>query len=281
MRNPFAGLIIGLMAAGILTPMLMGQTGAGESNGSYDRLAGGINSLYDRLKDAGTGGPAPKHDVTGVWTGLLEAQAGSVPPMTPLGEKRFSMNKTERKAGWADSNDPWKTCDPFGFPRSAVNEITGMAFAEMPDKIIVLHQYNKIWREVWMDGRELPKNVDMKGGPDSTWYGYSVGHWEGDYTLVIDTTGSDDSSWLDPRGYPHSVDGHYQERYTRVDHNHLEMTVTVDDPKIYTKPFVLGMSKFVWVPDQKSQEQICVPSEAINYVNVISKPATGKNTEGK
>ena len=281
MRNPFARLIIGLMAAGILAPMLMGQAGAGESNGSYDRLVGGTNSLYDRLKDAGTGGPAPKHDMTGVWTGLLEAQAGAVPAMTPLGEKRFSMNKTERKAGWADSNDPWKTCDPFGFPRSAVNEITGIAFAQMPDKIIVLHQYNRIWREVWMDGRELPKNVDMKGGPDSMWYGYSVGHWEGDYTLVIDTTGSDDSSWLDPRGYPHSVDGHYLERYTRVDHNHLEMTVTVDDPKLYTKPFVLGTSKFVWVPDQKSQEQICVPSEAINYVNVISKPAAGKNTEGK
>ena len=281
MRNPFARLIIGLMAAGILAPMLMGQAGAGESNGSYDRLVGGTNSLYDRLKDAGTGGPAPKHDMTGVWTGLLEAQAGAVPAMTPLGEKRFSMNKTERKAGWADSNDPWKTCDPFGFPRSAVNEITGIAFAQMPDKIIVLHQYNRIWREVWMDGRELPKNVGTKGGPDSTWYGYSVGHWEGDYTLVIDTTGSDDSSWLDPRGYPHSVDGHYLERYTRVDHNHLEMTVTVDDPKLYTKPFVLGTSKFVWVPDQKSQEQICVPSEAINYVNVISKPAAGKNTEGK
>ena len=55
----------------------------------------------------------------------------------------------------------------------------------------------------------------------------------------------------------------------------------MDDPKIYTKPFVLGMSKFVWVPDQRSEEQICVPSEAINYVNVISKPAAGKNTEGK
>ena len=256
MRNPFARLIIGLMAAGILAPMLMGQAGAGESNGSYDRLVGGTNSLYDRLKDAGTGGPAPKHDMTGVWTGLLEAQAGAVPAMTPLGEKRFSMNKTERKAGWADSNDPWKTCDPFGFPRSAVNEITGIAFAEMPNKIIVLHQYNKIWREVWMDGRELPKNVDMKGGPDSTWYGYSVGHWEGDYTLVIDTTGSDDSSWLDPRGYPHSVDGHYLERYTRVDKDQINWEATVEDPNVLTKPWVLKTTMMLR-EGTRIEENIC------------------------
>src|SRR5216684_1016149 len=125
-RNPFARLIIGLMAALVWGPAAMGQ--AGTSGG---------NSLYEKSKDAGTGGPAPKHDVTGVWTGPLGALKGEVPPMTPLGEKRFSMNKTERKAGWADSNDPSKTCDPFGFPRSAVEEIAGIAFAQMPDKIIV------------------------------------------------------------------------------------------------------------------------------------------------
>jgi hypothetical protein len=132
-----------------------------------------------------------------------------------------------------------------------------------------------------MDGRDLPKNIDSKGGPDSRWYGYSVGHWEGENTLVIDTVGSDDSSWLDPRGYPHSVDAHIQERYTRVDHNHLQMTVTIDDPKIYTKPFVLGTSSFRWVPTQETDEQICVPSEAITYVNTISIPAVGESPKAK
>ena len=226
-------------------------------------------------KQLGTGGPAPKHDVLGVWAGPLEAEKGEVPPMTPFGQKLFSMNKTERKDGWANANDPWKTCDPFGVPRSAVNEIRGIAFSEMPSKIVVLHQYNQVWREVWMDGRALPKDVGLKGGPDPRWYGYSVGHWDGDNTLVIDTTGSDDSEWLDPRGYPHSTQGVFEERYTRVDHNHLEMTATVDDPKIYTKPFVLGRSKFIWVPSQESEEQLCVPSQAISYVNIISIPVAG------
>jgi hypothetical protein len=265
MRNIALMIGIGLIAAIPVAPIAIAQS-----------AAGGRNTMYNKLKDMGPGGPAPKHSVTGVWTGALEPVRGEVPPLTALGQKLFSMNKTEAKDGWAEANDPWKTCDPFGFPRSAANETRGISFADMPSKIVVLHQYNRIWREVWMDGRPLPNNVDMKGGPDSTWYGYSVGHWEGDNVLVIDTTGTNDSSWLDPRGYPHSVNGHYQERYTRVDHNHLESTLTVDDPAIYTKPFVLATNKFAWVPDQQSQEQICVPSEAINYVNIISKPAAGK-----
>ncbi len=271
MRTLFARFVIGLMTAPLFVSMAMAQAGAA-----------GENNMYNRLKNGGSGGPAPKRSVTGVWTGALEAIRPDVPPMTPLGQKLFSASKTEANTGsWADVNDPWKTCDPFGMPRSAVNEIRGISFAEMPDKIIVLHQYNRVWRDVWMDGRQLPKNVDQKGGPDSTWYGFSVGHWEGDYTLVIDTTGSDESEWLDPRGYPHSAQGVFEERYTRVDHNHLEMTVTVNDPAIYTKPFVLGTSKFAWVPNQQSEEQICVPSQSIAYVNIISVPAVRKAEPGK
>ena len=255
--------------------MLAGLSIAMAQNG-----AGARNTLYNKL-DNDPGGPAPKQDLTGYWTGPLEPTRGDVPPMTPLGQQRFNTNKTESKVGWAESNDPWKTCDPFGFPRSAVNESRGLSFAQMPGKIVVLHQYNKVWRDVWMDGRQLPQNIDAKGGPESRWYGYSVGHWDGDNTLVIDTTGSDDRSWLDPRGYPHSADAHVEERYTRVDHNHMEMTVTIDDPKMYTKSFVLATAKFRWVPSQENDEQICVPSEGIAYVNTISIPAQGGSPKAK
>jgi hypothetical protein len=88
MRNLFARAIMGLMAALFLGSMAMGQANTPGGDSLYDRLAGESHSLYDRLKDAGTGGPAPKHDVTGVWTGLLEALSGPVSPMTSLGEKR-------------------------------------------------------------------------------------------------------------------------------------------------------------------------------------------------
>ena len=90
---------------------------------------------------------------------------------------------------------------------------------------------------------------------------------------MIDSTGSDDRSWMDTAGHPHSVDARVEERYTRVDHNHLSATVTVEDPKLYTKPFTLASLKFRWIPNQETEEQLCVPSEALAYSEIIAVPA--------
>ena len=141
------------MAAPFFVSVAMAQAGAA-----------GENNMYNRLKNDGTGGPAPRRSVTGVWTGALEAIRPEVSADDALGQKLFSASKTEANTGsWADVNDPWKTCDPFGMPRSAVNEIRGISFAEMPEKIIVLHQYNRVWRDVWMDGRPAPEKRGSKG----------------------------------------------------------------------------------------------------------------------
>ena len=69
------------------------------------------------------------------------------------------------------------------------------------------------------------------------WYGHSVGHWEGD-TLVVESIGFNDKSWMDGAGHPHSEAMHVVERYRRVDHDTLELTMTIDDPKAYTKPWL-------------------------------------------
>jgi hypothetical protein len=159
----------------------------------------GGNVLFNKLNN-GPGGPAPRHDLSGSWTGPVQAQLGEVPPMTPLGKQLFSANKPERQFNVKGTNDNFvKTCDPMGFPYNAVYEIRGIAFGTMPDRILVLSQMQRVWREVWMDKRELPKNVGgtEKGSPDPRYYGYSVGRWEGDNTLVIDTTGLDEKTWLD------------------------------------------------------------------------------------
>jgi len=230
----------------------------------------------------GTGGPAPKHDLTGTWAGprsgagVPDFAKGDVPSLTPEGQKIFSERKSLQKFSPAGTNDPTvRTCDPFGFPRAAIDEIRGVSFATMNDRIVVLYQFQQVWREIWTNGQPLPTNVgaSVKGAADPRYYGYSVGHWENDNTLVVDTTGLDENTWMTGTGYPHSVDAHIQERYTRVDHNDLQVSLTVDDPKIYTKPFSLGTVYFKWVPNQIFDEKICIPSEVIEYLKAVGDPA--------
>ena len=108
-----------------------------------------------------------------------------------------------------------------------------------------------------------------------------MGHWDGDNTLVIDTTGVSDQTWLDKNGHPHTVNALIEERYTRTDHNHMQMTVTVDDPTLYTKPFALSKNQYRWIPDQEEEEQICVPSEMLHYMDLVSKPSFGVDEHPK
>jgi hypothetical protein len=230
-------------------------------------------SVYQELmKSTKPSAPAPKRDLIGAWAGPIGGKVEPIPPMTPLGQKRFSLNRGDAYTV-AERNDPLNTCDPLGFPQNVVFETRSIAFAQMKDRVAELFQYEKVWREIFTDGRALPTNVGAKGGPDPRYYGYSVGHWEDDYTFVVDTVGMDDRVWLDHEGHPHSADLKVQERYHRVDHDTLVLTVTIDDPKYYTQPFELVKTTFKWIPDQVFEEQLCVPSEAIDYLNTIGYPA--------
>ncbi|PYU25440.1 MAG: hypothetical protein DMG30_05645 [Acidobacteria bacterium] len=274
MRNPFTGAIAGL-AVLILSSIAMTQP----QQGTYEAPLW----KYDgRNRSAGPGGPAPVHDLSGSWAGprsgagVPDSKPGDVPSMTPLGQKLFSANKSLQKYNPAGTNDPVvRTCDPLGFPRADKYSIMEMAFATMPDRIVVLYPFQQQWREIWMDGRELPRNVGAteKGAPDPRYYGYSVGHWEGDTTLVVNTTGLDDRTWLTEAGYPHSIDAQVQEHFTRTDHNDLELTLTIDDPKLYTKPFSLGTEYFRWVPNQFLEERLCIPSQVVEYLKAVGDPA--------
>ena len=82
--------------------------------------------------------------------------------------------------------------------------------------MLILFEQQRVWREVWMDGRQPPAKVDAPGAPESRFYGYSAGHWDGDNVLVIDTTGLDPRSWLDEAGHPHTNAAKFQERWTRA-----------------------------------------------------------------
>jgi hypothetical protein len=230
-------------------------------------------------------GPAPKRDLSGAWVGPgTSNKPEPVPPMTPAGQAAFKQHKgysdATRLAGKGDpgeSNDPFITCDPLGFPRNleahAITARGGTLFGTAPDRILIAYEQQRIWREIWMDGRALPKAVDVRGAPESRYYGFSVGHWENDNTLVIDTTGFDERPWLDEAGHPRSSMAHIQERYTRRDQYNVHVDVTVDDPKYYTKPWKWMNFDLYWMKAQEFSEIPCIPSEALEYRDTLAKPS--------
>ena len=225
--------------------------------------------------------PAPPRDLSGMWAGMMEALLSNrIPPTTPAGKAKLDANIPDPFS--ATSNDPWKTCDPFGMPRSVNNQGGQLGFAQMPDRIIILIGFNRAWREVWIDGRQPPKNIGHEGGPSAMLNGYSVGHWEGDNTLVVETVGMDERTWMDRRGFPHSVDAKVTERYTRSDFDHMSMTENVNDPVYYTQPsFILAKNDYRFVRGQEDKnapipftnETLCIPSQNLEYQSLIGAPA--------
>jgi hypothetical protein len=270
MRKP---IMIGI--ANLAVALLLSTHAFSQNQESPKPNYGGPEDLYEKLGDTGTGGAAPKRDLTGFWAGRVAQRLNPIPPLTPWGEEQFRQHKSNEKYPVAESNDPIKGCDPLGFPRNILFMTRGIVFVAMPGKMIEMSEYNRVWREIWTDGRELPKNVggDTPGAPDPRWYGYSVGHWVDDYTFVVNTVGTDERTWLDNAGHPHSGELRVEERYVRVNHNTLEVTVTIDDPKTYTKPFVITKASFTWIPEQDFEEEICAPSEQAEYLKLIANPA--------
>jgi hypothetical protein len=102
-----------------------------------------------------------------------------------------------------------------------------MRFAQTSDEVLQFFEDGRTWRDIWTDGRKLPGD-----DAESRWYGYAVGHWEGD-TFVVNSNNFNDATWLDQYGSPHSDQMTVEERYHRVDHDHLEMTLNITDPMAY------------------------------------------------
>jgi hypothetical protein len=269
-------LIIVLLATLALLPTAMAQ-GRGGERVPEGFIAEGVPKMPNPP------GPAPKRDLSGAWVGPQNRVVGPIPERTAAGEALFKANHPYLGFGIREndpippSNDPFITCDPLGFPRNllahAVSFRGGVLFGSAPNRILIAYEQQRVWREIWMDGRSLPTKIDVPGGAESRYYGYSVGHWENDNTLVIDTTGVDERPWLYEAGYPRSSTAHIQERYTRLDEHNLQLTVTVDDPKFYTKPFQFLKANYYWMKDQEFAETFCIPSEGIEYRDSLTKPS--------
>jgi len=276
MRNLVAERSLALLAVLALASVVVQAQGRGGRALPPGYAYDGVPAMPDPP------GPAPKHDLTGIWVGPQDVVMGPFPAMTPAGEAKFKINKpiaraSERVVHLEPNNDPFAICDPLGFPRDLLNHTLssrgGIWFQPLQNRMLILFEQQRVWREVWMDGRQLPAKVDAPGAPDSRFYGYSVGHWDGDNVFVIDTMGLDPRTWIDEAGHPHSTAIKLQERYTRLDQYNLEVTVTADDPKFYTQPFQLIKAHYYWKKDQDVQEELCIPSEAIEYRDRLADPA--------
>jgi hypothetical protein len=147
-----------------------------------------------------------------------------------------------------------------------------MEIVQTSQKVLQFFRYQRVYREIWTDGRALPTDVGGSSpqSPDPRWYGYSIGRWTEDSTFAVDTVGAVET-WGDEEGHPHSLGGRIEERYRLLDKDTLELVLTVDDPEMYQKPFIA--SKQQLKRGKELQEQLCVPSQATQYLELVAKPA--------
>jgi hypothetical protein len=177
---------------------------------------------------------------------LADFTAGNA-PMKP--ETAEYMRKVgERKAG-----NPSGLCLPHGLPQGDLMSYAPFKIIQTPGVIAVLYELDNNFRQIYTDGRTLPKDLNP------TWGGYSVGRWEGD-TLVVDAAGFSDRTRLDVAGHPHSEALHLTERFHRRDVGHMDVSITIDDPVMYTRPFTVKAVEIL-LPDSDVIETVCAENE--------------------
>jgi hypothetical protein len=252
MRNQRIASAILRIAALAVSPVLLAQAAAPQSQAGkaptndHVDLSGdwgyaiGINYVPEG-GDAKLGPPADKV------------------PYQPWARDKFLSERpmTGPRATFANTTDPHMVyCDPLGTPRIWTWP-SKYRFIQTPEAVYIIYEYDMSWRVVWLNR----KHTD---DPDPTWWGESVGKYEGNDTLVIDTIGFNGKTWLDMAGRPQTDKAHLIERIRRVDSDNLEITLTIDDPGAYTatwtygpkivKNLKLGFAKAQWICEVRENQ---------------------------
>jgi hypothetical protein len=194
-----------------------------------------------------------KPDLSGIWEPpapprYLRDLAADLKPgevsMLPWAE---AVYKERASGAWA-REEPDANCLPQGVPK--INAAPApYRIIQMPGLVVIIYEAFTQWRQIFTDGRQLPRD------PNPSWFGYSVGRWEGD-TLVVDSTGFNGKVWLDQIGHPSTDALHVTERFRRVNFGQLEIQVTIDDAKAYARPWT-ATERVVLRPDTELIEFIC------------------------
>ena len=243
--------------------------------GKLPRDAGGTVNLTAPAPRTADGKP----DLSGVWNyaGVLGFRGGPPPPppgtppqatfwnieagikeglpFTPYGAEL----RRQRMAGNSKDN-PDAACLPIGYMQSHTHS-QPRKLIQLPDLIVILYEANAGTRQIFLDGRSAPP-----ADAQPWWWGYSRGQWDGD-TLVVESTHFKDDGWLDVNGAPLTSEGKIIERFRRPSVGALEIDVTIDDPKAYTKPWTVRVNQRL-LPDSDLIEFVCLENNQFN-------PATG------
>jgi hypothetical protein len=215
------------------------------------RLADGKPNLAAAAPRTADGKP----DLTGIWQAGRAGAGGqygydyNVVQNLPAGALTpWAQTVRQQRVQDFRKDSPLARCLPVSVPFLNFRGLSRVV--QTPGLIVILYESpNSPHRTIFMDGRELPKD------PNPTWLGYSVGHWEGD-TLVVNSYGFNDKGWLDVGGNPQTESLRLTERFRRPDFGHLQLEVTFDDPKTFTKPFTLRMEK-TYTADTEIFEDVC------------------------
>jgi hypothetical protein len=263
--------LVSLVAVLACSYVLLAQTGA---------TAGGAGAAKSQTSAKSTGGMAKtawgEPDLSGEWEPKMPPSAREyagysfashkdvVPLMTPWGKEQYEKTKPSwGPRAVVDSTDPVNPttgkeigCFPTGVPRIWVHPFP-TKIVQTPGVVYFLYEFNHFVREIYTnEGREHPKDLDP------SWMGNSVGWWEGN-TLVIDSVGFNDKTWVDRAGLPHSDQLHVIERVTRPEHDKLRVDITVDDPKTYTRTWS-GYRELEFEPNWHITEMICEDNITFN-----------------
>ena len=236
------------------------KTADGKPNlsGPAPRTADGkpdLSGVWEYSRPPGASGPAPATQATSASTELVPLAVrlsqfwnlgAAFPDGLPF--QPWAAELHRQRVASNSKDNPDAHCLPLGLMQLHTHG-QPRKMIQTPGVIVILYEANAGIRQIFTDGRPQPKDVEP------WWFGYSTGKWEGD-TLVVETTNLRDLGWLDVEGSPITETGRILERFRRVDYGHLEIEVTIDDPKAYTKPWTVTVHQRI-MPDTDLIEFIC------------------------
>jgi hypothetical protein len=202
-------------------------------------------------------------DLSGVWAGpagrFVRNLAADLEPGEVSYQPWAKALVDQRADGAREAENPTANCLPAGVPR--INAVPPPWRIVQADGLIaILYESGYLWRHIYMDGREPIRD------PNPSWMGYSVGRWEGD-TLVVETSGFNGKAWLDQVGNPTTEALRVTERFRRRDYGHMDLQITIDDPKAYTRPWTVMLPVTLQTgAGAQLLENVCENNRALDHL---------------